>query len=87
MFVAGLAVGPAIGLLAGDFLFRSKSFGPKWGALVLALVSIALLVAPVFDPGLRIGLVFGIFLGTLLVLTPEDMSVPSDEAEQALDTS
>jgi hypothetical protein len=79
MFVAGLAVGPAIGLLAGDFLFRSRAIGPKWGAVVTALVCFALLVAPVADEGLRIGLVFGIVLGVLLTLTPMTMSAAREQ--------
>jgi hypothetical protein len=70
MFVAGLAVGPAVGLLAGDFLFRSRTLGTRWGIVVTALVCVALLVAPVFNEGLRIGLVLGIVLGVLLTLTP-----------------
>jgi hypothetical protein len=70
MFVAGLAVGPAVGLLAGDFLFRSRVIGNAWAAAITALVSFALLIAPVLNEGLRIGLVFGILLGVLLTLTP-----------------
>jgi sorbitol-specific phosphotransferase system component IIBC len=70
MFVAGLVVGPALGLLAGDFLFRTKAVGTRWGVLVIALVCFALLVAPAFNEGLRIGLVFGIVVGALLAFTP-----------------
>lgn len=70
MFVAGLAVGPAVGLLAGDLLARTKGIGTRWGVLVIGLVCLAVLVAPVINEGLRIGLVFGIVVGTLLALTP-----------------
>ena len=80
MFVAGLAIGPAIGLLAADFLFRSRSFRGAWGALVLGLVCIAVLAAPVSNPGLRVGLVFGILLGALLVVTPDRVG-PAASAE------
>ena len=70
MFVAGIVIGPAIGLLAADYLFRSNTFGTRWGSIIIVLVSIALLLAPILNPGLRIGLVMGFVLGVLLAITP-----------------
>jgi sorbitol-specific phosphotransferase system component IIBC len=79
MFVAGLIVGPAVGLLTADFLCRNFVLGTRWGVRVIALVCLALLVAPVLNEGLRIGLVFGIVVGALLDFTPEETPVPAQE--------
>jgi hypothetical protein len=78
VFILGLILGPALGLLAGDFA-RSRVRLTTWvavGATLFALAILALL--PLGDIELRLGLVAGIGVGFLLAVTPEE-TVPAPE--------
>ena len=78
MFVFGLVVGPLIGLLVGDFLVRRKRAAARWGVVALLLVCFAILVLGIGSLELRIGLVAGLLLGTLLAGTPLSPLAPED---------
>lgn len=69
MFVVGLFIGPAIGLLGGDLIARWGRY--RWlGILAVALILIFILLYSRFAIGLRLGLIAGAFLGFLLAATP-----------------
>lgn len=70
MFILGLVVGPAVGLLAGDYLMRSSSVGVWQSALAVFFLLVFLLFAPFFQLELKLGLITGLLVGLLLVLTP-----------------
>jgi MFS family permease len=76
VFIVGLVIGPVIGILLGDYLFRPG--GPRrWQSLcALALLIVFLLFAPFFTLELKIALILGVLVGTLLSATP--MSVYGD---------
>lgn len=78
MFVIGLFVGPALGLLAGDYLFRPG--GPGRAAASGSLVALILILAvlPIFALELKLGLILGLIVGALLALSPVDMREPAD---------
>jgi hypothetical protein len=70
MFILGLIVGPSIGVLVGDYLFRPE--GPRWpvslGAILL--VEAVILFFPIFVLELKLSLMLGVVVGTLLAATP-----------------
>ena len=79
MFIAGLVVGPALALVAGDALVRY--LGRWWSALVVALVLFALVFWHFFvsvQLELKLGLAFGLLLGLLLNATPYDDARPGE---------
>ena len=71
MFVFGLVVGPIIGLVMGDTVFRSRAFDPRLGALVIGLVLIFLFFTSFLAFEVKLGLIIGVLLGLLLAVTPE----------------
>lgn len=74
MFVAGIFVGPLLGLLVGYFLFRSGAV-PSWLAgFISALVLLLVLVVIVVPLEFRLGVVAGYLLGLLLTVTPFKVS-------------
>lgn len=77
MFILGLILGPALGLLAGD-LARTRVTLSTWLAVVVTLIALFVLaVLPIGDVELRLGLVAGIGLGVLLSATPpESLQLP-----------
>jgi len=79
MFILGLIVGPSIGVLVGDYLFRAE--GPRWpvslGAILL--LELVILFFPVFVLELKLSLLLGVIVGALLAATP--MAV--DRTEQS----
>lgn len=71
MIILGLIVGPAIGLLAGDFFGRYR--GSRWlNVLAIALFIVFALFAPFFTAELRVGLIVGTLLGLLVYYSPFD---------------
>ena len=71
MFVFGLVIGPVIGLVMGDTIFRARAFDPRIGALVVGLVLIFVLFTSFLVLELKVGLITGVLLGLLLAATPE----------------
>jgi hypothetical protein len=71
MFLMGLLLGPALGLLAGDFTGRSTGGNRQYGVAAIAVIVLLVLFLPVIDFGLRLGLVTGFLLGLLLWSTPQ----------------
>ncbi len=77
MFVVGLLVGPALGLVTGDGIAKSRDSRWWWlAALVLFLFFV--LFAPWFALELKLGLIFGALLGLLLAATPVRLYEPGD---------
>ncbi|GAC1477563.1 MAG: hypothetical protein NVS1B6_19160 [Steroidobacteraceae bacterium] len=75
MIILGLVVGPAIGLLAGDFFARYR--GSRWQAIsAIALFFVFLIFAPFFTLELKIGLGAGTLLGLLVFFSPVELSAP-----------
>jgi hypothetical protein len=70
VFIVGVIVGPAVGLIGGEFIFGPNGPGPRLATVALSLFLIFVLLAPRLDLGLKLGLVMGILLGVLLSLTP-----------------
>lgn len=82
MFILGLVVGPAIGLLAGEQLARVARRGLWRAGVVVVLFLLIVLFLPLFNVELRISLAIGTLLGLLLAATP-DTAGQSDEEAQA----
>lgn len=80
MFVVGIALGPAFGLLIGDQAARSRFLGPGRTLLLVALLLLVLLFVGFLDLELRLGLIAGILLGLLLSYTPPGVSTPDGAA-------
>lgn len=76
MFIVGLILGPVVGLLTGDYLFRPGGPGPVLSAFAVLLLLAFLLFVPFFALGLKFGLILGVLVGVLLSATP--MSVDSE---------
>jgi hypothetical protein len=78
VFIAGLVVGPALALVAGETLVRL--LGRWWSALVVVLVLFALIFWPFFSVQLelKLGLAAGLLLGLLLSATPYELELPLD---------
>lgn len=77
MFLFGLILGPALGLLAGDFIARPEVGNPRFSAAAAAVIVLVVLFLPFVDLGLRAGLVTGFLLGILLWFTPQVL-VPAE---------
>jgi hypothetical protein len=77
MLILGLAVGPLVGFLLGDFLFRSRTLLAWHRVAVIFLVLLFFVLAPIFKLELKAGLVPGILLGLLLAATP----IPGEAGE------
>jgi hypothetical protein len=72
MFVAGLVIGPVIGLLLADMIrwFRNRSIVDFLSSVgFVCLILILDLLLP-WSTELKVGLFFGILLGLLLGATP-----------------
>lgn len=81
MFVAGLIVGPILGLLLGDAL--RDHVRPAWLAIAGAgLGLLVFLAVPVVRTEMRVGLTAGILLGMLMSFTPMTLAAPSPEPEE-----
>jgi hypothetical protein len=76
VFIVGLIIGPAIGILIGDYLFRPGGPGIWLSLAAIALLIVFLLFAPFFALELKTALILGVLVGTLLSTTP--MSVYGD---------
>jgi hypothetical protein len=70
LFILGLLVGPSIGVLIGDYLFRSE--GPRWQLSLagIVLLELVILFFPVFVLELKLSLMLGVVVGVLLAATP-----------------
>lgn len=81
MFILGLLVGPALGLLAGHFATRATG-SQRWSiSLAIVVVLAVLLLVPAADLELRLGLLAGILLGLLLAITPPVISAAGGHSE------
>jgi len=74
MFLLGLVVGPAIGLVGGDVLLRPDGSAARIGLAALGLVLLVVLLVPYVNLELRLGLVAGVLLGLMLAATPVSWS-------------
>ena len=81
MFIVGLGLGAALAVVLGDMLLRSKYFSNVLAGVLLALMIVFCAFFTGFPAELRVGLVPGILLGTLLIITPERLS-DAPEPEQ-----
>lgn len=72
MFIVGMVVGPALGLLGSDIIARAGTVG-WWRTVAIILVLVFILIAPFFALELKLGLLFGTLLGLLLAGTPVDL--------------
>lgn len=79
MFIIGLIVGPALGLVAGLYLLRSRSINLWLAGAAVVAVTAAVVFLPVADLELRLGLAAGLLLGLLLSLTSDGL-LPSEIA-------
>ena len=70
VFVAGLAIGPILGLLMGDAVFRSEPVQPRYAMAALLVVGVVFLLVPAINLELKLGLLAGVPLGILLSCTP-----------------
>jgi quinol-cytochrome oxidoreductase complex cytochrome b subunit len=70
VFVVGLGIGPVLGLLFGDWAFRSESINTRLALAALIIVGAVVLFIPVINTELKIGLLAGVPLGVLLAATP-----------------
>jgi hypothetical protein len=69
VFIVGLIIGPALGLLVGDVVIGARAIN-AWATFIgLIVLCLIVLAVPVFDPGLRIGLAGGVLLGVLVSRT------------------
>jgi membrane-associated PAP2 superfamily phosphatase len=70
LFILGLLVGPSIGVLIGDYLFRPE--GPRWQLSLagIVLLELVILFFPVFVLELKLPLMLGVVVGVLLAATP-----------------
>lgn len=75
MFVAGIFVGPLVGLLVGHFLFRSQTLSTWIAGMISALILLVLLLLGVVPLELRFGIAAGYLLGVLLSITPFQLSI------------
>jgi hypothetical protein len=75
VFILGLIVGPALGLLAGDFV-TGRGVETRIYAALVAVAAILALVLPIGALELRVGLVTGFLLGALLAVTPDWLLAP-----------
>jgi hypothetical protein len=70
-FLLGLVLGPALGVLVGDFLRRPALKNARANVAIVALVCLFVLFFNPIDLELRLGLLAGALLGLLLSATPE----------------
>lgn len=73
MFVAGLVVGPLIGIVVGIALARSRPSESRWAWPVLGLLLVAVAFSAFLSLELRLGLVAGVLLGLLVANTPPEL--------------
>ena len=77
MFIAGLGIGPVLGLLLADALGSRIGYGWRLvGLLVVTAIVVGFI--PILATSLRIGLAGGIALGALLSATPMSMRAQPD---------
>jgi uncharacterized protein HemY len=81
MFIAGVVVGPALAIIAGDFLFQSKRMTVRWRVVAVGLIMLVIAVVPFFTAELKAGLLIGFPLGLLLAATP--MAFRPDEHSES----
>ena len=74
MFILGLILGPAIGLLAGDVLARPPAGNKVLSLAAVVLIAFIFLFLPLVDLELRLGLVGGFLLGLTLSATPDSLA-------------
>jgi hypothetical protein len=70
VFVVGLGIGPVLGLLFGDAVFRSNSINARVAFAALVIVGAIVLFIPAINTELKLGLLAGVPLGILLTATP-----------------
>lgn len=70
VFIVGLIVGPALGLVGTDYLLRSGVVPRRLFPAILALVLLVVALLPIFQVELKVGLLIGMPLGLLLSTTP-----------------
>jgi MFS family permease len=81
MFIAGLVIGPIVGMLLGILVQRSTALC-GWRGFIAAAILVAVVIAvPVIDIELRLGLAAGLILGSLLWLTPSDFGGDATAAD------
>jgi len=80
MFILGLAIGPALGLLVAEQPARLGVLGPRLTALLVALILFVFLVAGFLSLELRLGLIIGILAGWLLGSSPMEVPTPDSMA-------
>jgi len=73
MFVVGLLVGAAIGLILGLRLLASTSVDRRLGIAVMGLIFIFLASIGFVNLELRLGILMGLVLGAILSITPLTM--------------
>jgi predicted anti-sigma-YlaC factor YlaD len=81
MFIAGVVIGPALAIIAGDFLFHSTLTSVRWRLLAVGLIMLVIAVVPFFAVELKAGLLIGFPLGLLLAATP--MALRPDERSES----
>lgn len=85
MFIAGVVVGPALAIIAGDFLFHSSQMTVRWRVVAVGLIMLVIAVVPFFTAELKAGLLIGFPLGLLLASTP--MALRPDERPESSTSS
>lgn len=83
MFLIGLLVGPAIGLLGADFLLRPGGAGARVSAIAFLIAVLVVLAVPAVSLELKLGLIPGILLGVLLAYSPLVMQGTGTGADRA----
>jgi hypothetical protein len=82
MFIAGALAGPALAILAGDFLFEPGRMTVRWAILAVVVLLLAIAFVPFFTPELKGGLLIGFPLGLLLFGTPMAL-LPVERSEES----
>jgi hypothetical protein len=77
-------IGPALAIIAADFLFKPGQVATRWALLAVAGLMLVIAVVPFFATDLKVGLLIGFPLGLLLTATP--MAFPSVDRSGEADT-